>query len=118
MADDNCANYVMQDGDATLLQVGTELYEIQGYATSAWLIAGDTIFQAMENPAAETLDDLLDVAGKIVSVRFISGNDGKTILKDFTPEAEAGFAEAYPKLKNSGNESITSNRNNHFQSEF
>ncbi len=98
IADDGCLNYVMQNGDATLLKTGTELFEVQGYASSARLIAGDWLYQASENPKAHTINDLLDISGKIIAVRFISGNDGVTILKDFTPEASEVFAEEFPKL--------------------
>ena len=98
IADDGCLNYVMQDGDATLLKTGTELFEVQGYASSARLLADNQLYQASENPEAHTINDLLDISGKITAVRFISGNDGVTILKGFTPEASEVFAEEFPKL--------------------
>ncbi|WP_025682577.1 hypothetical protein [Paenibacillus maysiensis] len=97
MADYACPGYVMKDGDATLLEIGTELYEVKGYAQSARLFAGDILYEATHNPSAKTINDLLDISGKIAVVRFVSGNDG-TELKDFTPQAIATFAEAYPKL--------------------
>ncbi|WP_052087789.1 hypothetical protein [Paenibacillus wynnii] len=98
MSGNACLGYIMQDGDATLLREGTELYEVKGYATSARLWAGDFLYEATDNPKAKTINDLLDIAGKIKTVRFVNGNDGITHLKDFTPEAAATFAEEYPKL--------------------
>ncbi|WP_410513910.1 hypothetical protein PaeBR_05675 [Paenibacillus sp. BR2-3] len=98
MSGNACYGYVMQDGDATLLEEGTQLYEVKGYASSARLWAGDLLYDAKENPSAQSINDLLDIAGKITAVRFVSGMDGTTPLKDFTPEATAVFAEEYPKL--------------------
>ncbi|MHA6530387.1 hypothetical protein [Paenibacillus sp. BAC0078] len=97
-ADHTCPRDPMQDGDATLLEVGTKLYEVKGYKTSARLIAGDRLYVASDNPNAHTMNDLLDIEGKIKTVRFISGMDGSP-LKDFTPEAAAVFIREYPKLK-------------------
>lgn len=99
-ADHKCPRKTLRDGDATLLDVGTTLYRVEGYKETARLWAGDRLFLANSNPQAETVNDLLDIAGKIETVRFISGMDGKTSLKDFTPEAAAIFIEEYPKLKN------------------
>ncbi|NQX44595.1 hypothetical protein HQN87_04565 [Paenibacillus tritici] len=93
-----CPRQGLQDGDATNLAVGTELYEVKGYKTSARLWAGDRLYEASNNPAARTLNDLLDVAGKIQTVRFISGNDGSDLM-DFTPEANAVFIREFPKLE-------------------
>ncbi len=98
-ADHTCPRTVMQDGDATLLDVGTKLYEVTGYKASARLWAGDRLYEAHSNPNAKTLNDLLDVAGKIKAVRFISGMDGTTHLMDFTPEAAEIFIREFPKLK-------------------
>lgn len=99
MSGNACTGYIMQDGDATVLREGTVLYEVLGYTTSARLWAGDFLYEATVNPKAKTINDLLDIAGKIKTVRFISGKDGITHLKDFTPKSAASFAEAYPKLK-------------------
>ncbi|WP_019909185.1 hypothetical protein [Paenibacillus sp. HW567] len=97
-ADHTCPREPMQDGDATLLEVGTKLYEVKGYKTPARLIAGDRLFVASDNPTAQTMNDLLDIAGKIKTVRFISGMDSSP-LKDFSPEAAEVFIREYPKLK-------------------
>jgi hypothetical protein len=88
----------MRDGDSTTLEVGTALHEVTGYKTSARLWAGDRLYDAHSNPAAKTLNDLLDVAGKITAVRFISGMDGTTHLMDFTPEAAEIFIKEFPGL--------------------
>lgn len=93
-----CPRPGLKDGDATNLKTGTPLYEVEGYKTSARLWAGDRLYTATSNPAARTLDDLLDVAGKIQTVRFVSGNDGSDLM-DFTPEANAVFIREFPKLE-------------------
>ncbi|KUP23833.1 hypothetical protein [Paenibacillus sp. DMB5] len=98
-ADHQCPRSEMRDGDSTLLEVGTELYEVSGYKTSARLWAGDRLFVARSNPKARTLNDLLDISGKITAVRFISGMDGTTHLMDFTPEAAELFIKEFPKLR-------------------
>ncbi|SET66657.1 hypothetical protein [Paenibacillus sp. NFR01] len=98
-ADHKCPRKTLRNGDATVLEVGTTLYRVEGYKETARLWAGDRLFLANSNPQAETVNDLLDIAGKINTVRFISGMDGKP-LKDFTPESAAIFIEEYPKLKN------------------
>lgn len=97
-ADHNCPRNPMKDGDATVLEVGTPLYTVKGYKTSARLMAEESLYEATDNPAAQTVNDLLDIEGKIKTVRFISGMDGSP-LKDFTPEANAVFIREYPKLK-------------------
>ncbi|WP_379161079.1 hypothetical protein [Paenibacillus sp. sgz5001063] len=97
-ADHKCPRNPMKDGDTTVLEVGTPLYTVQGYKYSARIMAGDRLYEATDNPSAQTLNDLLDIAGKIKTVRFISGMDGSP-LKDFTPEANAVFIREYPKLK-------------------
>lgn len=88
----------MLDGDSTLLEAGTALYEVTGYKASARLWAGDRLFIARSNPEAVTLNDLLDIDGKISAVRFISGMDGTTRLMDFTPEAAELFIKEFPQL--------------------
>lgn len=93
-----CPRKKMQDGDATNLKTGTPLYEVNGYKPSARIWAGDQLYEAYSNPAARTLNDLLDVEGKIQTVRFISGNDGSDLM-DFTPEANAVFIREFPKLE-------------------
>ncbi|WNS43736.1 hypothetical protein [Paenibacillus sp. MMS20-IR301] len=92
-----CPRHELRDGDATNLKTGTQLYEVKGYKTSARIWAGDRLYEASSNPAAKTLNDLLDVAGKIETVRFISGNDGSDLM-DFTPEANAIFIREFPEL--------------------
>ncbi|AIQ54274.1 hypothetical protein [Paenibacillus sp. FSL R7-0331] len=96
-ADHQCPRDEMLDGDSTLLEAGTALYEVTGYKASARLWAGDRLFIAHSNPEAVTLNDLLDISGKITAVRFISGMDGTTRLMDFTPEAAGLFIQEYPK---------------------
>ncbi|SFT25005.1 hypothetical protein [Paenibacillus sp. BC26] len=98
LSDHACENYMMQDGDATLLEIGTEIFEVKGYKQSYRLLAGGELYQVSENKAAVTIGDLYDIAGRIKNVQFVSGNDGSP-LKDFTPEAVAAFAEEYVKLK-------------------
>ncbi|WP_339311131.1 hypothetical protein [Paenibacillus sp. FSL M7-0896] len=97
-SEQECPRAGLQDGDATTLKTGTPLYEVEGYKTSARLWAGDRLYEARNNPDANTLNDLLDIEGKIQTVRFVSGNDG-SYLMDFTPEANAVFIREFPKLE-------------------
>lgn len=97
-SENRCPRHGLQDGDATNLKVGTQLYEVKGYKPSARIWAGDRLYDAGSNPAARTLNDLLDVEGKIQTVRFVSGNDGSDLM-DFTPEANAEFIREFPKLE-------------------
>ena len=93
-----CPREEMQDGDATVLKTGTPLYAVEGYKTSARIWAGDRLYMASTNPSAQTINDLMDIEGKIRTVRFISGNDGSKLM-DFTPEANSVFIREFPKLK-------------------
>jgi len=97
MSDHACLGYIMKDGDATLLDIGTVLYQVDGYKPESRLLAGGDVYIASDNPAASTVDDLLDIQGKIAAVQFVSGEDG-SVLSTFSPEAADAFAEAYTKL--------------------
>jgi len=92
-----CEGHIMKDGDATLLDIGTVLYQVDGYKPESRLLAGGELYIARDNPAAATVDDLLDIQGKIAAVQFVSGEDG-SILSTFSPEAADAFAQAYTKL--------------------
>jgi hypothetical protein len=65
------------DGDASYLDKGTALYAVKGYRPTFRLAArrdGELVlFEAAENPRAQTWGDLLDLGGK---VRWIGINDG------------------------------------------
>ena len=62
----------MQDGNATALGVGTPMYAVNGYMASFRLAAhahgSIVLYEADTNPAARTGRDLLDVAGRVVSI--------------------------------------------------
>jgi len=92
-----CEGHIMKDGDATLLDIGTVLYQVDGYKPESRLLAGGELYLASDNPAAATVDDLLDIQGKIAAVQFVSGEDG-SVLSTFSPEAADAFAQAYTKL--------------------
>jgi len=98
MADNACPGYQMKDGDATLLEIGTPLYEVEGYKTDYRLFAGDRLYEVSENPSARTVGELYDIQGKIAGIRFESGNDGSP-MKAFTEEAATVFKEEYLKLQ-------------------
>ncbi|MBW7476593.1 hypothetical protein K0T92_17890 [Paenibacillus oenotherae] len=93
-----CSDYQMQDGDATLLDIGTELYKVKGYKQQFRIWAGNKLFQVSNNPSASTIKELYDIDGRIASVRFESGIDGSP-MNAFTSNAVALFAEEYMKLK-------------------
>ena len=66
------ANYQTQDGDAAFLDVGTPVYQVQGFAPTFRLAAYQNgklaLFEADTNPHAKTGADLLDIGGKVQSI--------------------------------------------------
>ena len=81
MVDDHAgSNYILQDGDATLLPPGTPVHEVKGYKPEfrlAALVNGRVkIFEADTNPLAETGEDLIDIRGKVTSIDILSRKHG------------------------------------------
>lgn len=110
LSEQACSDYVVQNGDATLLPAGTSVYEIKGYQPQFRIVANGRMYQVNDNPKAETMGDLMDIASKVEKISLESGNDG-SIIGDFTDEATSefvnellplpyvGFDEVYKKAK-------------------
>jgi len=70
---------VYRDGDASLLEAGTTIYSIAGYAPDFRLAIkkeqGFVIYQASRNPDAKKGVDLLGIGGKVerISIRQVDG---------------------------------------------
>jgi hypothetical protein len=67
------------DGDAAFLAKGTALYALKGYRSTFRLAArrDGTVagFEAADNPRARTWGDLLDIAGRVRSIRITGPDD-------------------------------------------
>ena len=76
--------YRYQDGDATYLNPGTQVYSVKGYSPQfrlATLEEGKaTLYEADTNPFAKTGGDLLDIRGKVKAVDVLNDDDAMTIL--------------------------------------
>lgn len=99
VADHAGSNYILQDGDATLLPPGTPVHEVKGYKPEfrlAALVNGRVkIFEADTNPLAETGEDLIDIRGKVTSIDILSEEDASTVLATIDEERAVGnFVEA------------------------
>jgi hypothetical protein len=70
---------VYRDGDASLLEAGTPVYSVAGYAPGFRLAAKQeqklVIYQVSRNPDAKKGADLLDIEGKVerISVKEVDG---------------------------------------------
>ncbi len=80
--------YQNKDGDAAYLEIGTPVYSIQGYSPEFRLVAlrgqQQIIFEADTNLNAKIGADLLDIGGKVTSIRVNSNVDGTTELASIT----------------------------------
>ena len=69
-------NYRIQDGDATFLNPGTQVYAVKGYAPEfrlGTLEEGKAIlYEADTNPFAKTGGDLLDIRGKVTAIDILN----------------------------------------------
>lgn len=69
-------SYQPRDGDAAFLEIGTVIYRLSDYEPSFRLAVrrnGDVrVYEAIRNPAATRGRDLLDIAGKVESIRIKS----------------------------------------------
>ena len=78
--------YRYQDGDATFLNPGTRVYEVEGYSPEFRLATLErgrvTLYEADTNPHAETGGDLLDIGGKVTAIG-IRLADGTSVVRAF-----------------------------------
>ena len=76
-------NYRIQDGDATLLNPGTQVYAVKGYAPEfrlGTLEEGKAIlYEADTNSFAKTGGDLLDIRGKVTAIDILNDDHPMTV---------------------------------------
>ena len=81
------SDYHYQDGDATLLDPGTPVYAVKGYASEFRLgtLVDDrvTLFEADTNPLAKTGGDLLDIRGKVMTIDILSDEEARAVIATF-----------------------------------
>lgn len=77
-------NYQSKDGDAALLNAGTNVYTVKGYNPIFRLAAQRNntfvLYEADTNPHANKGVDLLDIGGKVQYIGVVSEQDGVTEL--------------------------------------
>ena len=76
-------NYRIQDGDATFLNPGTQVYAVKGYAPEfrlGTLEEGKAILYEVDtNPFAKTGGDLLDIRGKVTAIDILNDDHPMTV---------------------------------------
>jgi hypothetical protein len=84
--------YNSQDGDATFLNPGTQVYAVKGYAPEfrlATLEGGSpTLYEADTNPSARVGEDLLDIRGKVTAIDILNDDDQMTVLATIDEEPD------------------------------
>lgn len=102
-----CSDYVMRHSDATVLPVGTAVYEVQGYKPSFRIAAAGKLYEASSNPAAQTLADFYDMTGKTSGVSLHSSEDDRFIA-DLSEEAADQFIHHFLALPYLGRDAVYS----------
>ncbi len=76
--------YRSQDGDATYLNPGTQVYAVKGYAPEFRLATFEggkpTLYEADTNPSAKFGEDLLDIRDKITAIDILNDDDQMMVL--------------------------------------
>ncbi len=82
--------YRVQDGDATYLDPGTQVYSVGGYSEQFRLgtVEDDRVilYEADTNPHAEIGADLLDIRGKVTAIDILDDDDALTVLSKIEDE--------------------------------
>lgn len=97
MADNACSNHKMKNGDAAFLRKGTDIYEVKGYPSALIVTAGDRVFIAEENKAAEKVRELYPVDGKVKNIIFRS-TENESIIHTFSEESKTKFLKEWLSL--------------------
>ena len=76
-------NYRIQDGDATFLNPGTQVYAVKGYSPEFRLGTLEDgrpiLYEADTNPLAKTGGDLLDIRGKVTAIDILNDDHPMTV---------------------------------------
>lgn len=82
--------YRSQDGDATFLDPGTQVYAVKGYAPEFRLATVEggrpTLYEADTNPSAKIGADLLDIRNKVTAIDILNDDDQMTVLATIDEE--------------------------------
>lgn len=111
MAGTACTDHKTQNGDAAFLEVGTEIYEFEGYKSDFRVVADGKAYEVMENDQAKTIGNLYDIEGKVQGMSLRSSYDGsyvmdlkeehwKKFIEEFLALEYVGFDEIYEKIGN------------------
>jgi hypothetical protein len=92
---DDCRHYDQADGDSAGLRRGTRLYEVEGYSPRFLLatnVEGEGhLWEADLVPDVEYGRDVLDIAGKVRSIRIVDpAGDGTTVVAEITDAESVG----------------------------
>ncbi len=78
-------DYVLRDGDASFLPVGTPLRALRGYRTDFRIAArtpdGWRLYEVEDVPDARTGEDLLDLRGKVARVDLLANLDDDRVVR-------------------------------------
>jgi hypothetical protein len=84
--------YVIRDGDAAFLPVGTELREVIGYRTDFRLAAHEDgkwrVYESYHRDDIRTGEDMLDLRDKVTAIHLVEGYYGRDIEKTIDDPAE------------------------------
>ncbi len=79
-----------QDGDATHLNPGTQVFVVKGYSPQFRLGTVEegraVLYEADTNPFAKTGADLLDIRGKVTTIDILNDDDDLTVLATIDDE--------------------------------
>ena len=83
-------NYRHQDGDATHLNPGTQVFVVKGYSPQFRLGTVEegraVLYEADTNPFAKTGANLLDIRGKVTTIDILNDDDALTVLATIDDE--------------------------------
>ncbi|MGG4495859.1 hypothetical protein [Brevibacillus reuszeri] len=100
-----CLRYNIKNGDATWVEIGTPIYQVQGYAETYRLYADGRIYEAIDSPNAKKLGDIFDVAGKVkkVTLEYYKDNANTSnydiYSADFSEQDSKLFADNFLMLE-------------------
>lgn len=82
-------SYVMHNGDATYLDIGTPIYTMNGYSTTFRLIAKISqdkfaIYEVQQNSTAHLGSDLLDIRDKVISIDIAQSQNETSPMTSIT----------------------------------
>lgn len=98
MADNACTDHKTKNGDAAFLEVGTPIFEVEGYPTTFLIVADDRAYVAESNSKAKTAHDFYPLDGLVKKIYIESTEDGSRIYTFSQPSLEQ-FLVAWSQLE-------------------